>query len=59
MIAIGNVVPILQTVKTWLDKFETYSKIKKIVIANLHPKLQNVKDLLRPLSKKHRFQILF
>ena len=59
MITIGNVVPVLQTVKTWLDKFETYSKIKKIVIANLLPKLQNVKDLLRPLSKKHRFQILF
>ena len=59
MIAIGNVVPILQTVKTWLDKFQTYSKKKKVVIANVLPKLQNVKDLLRQLSKKHRFQILF
>ena len=59
MIAIANVVPILQTVKTWLDKFQTYSKKKKVVIANVFPKLQNVKDLLRQLSKKHRFQILF
>ena len=59
MIAIANVVPILQAVKTWLDKFQTYSKKKKVVIANVFPKLQNVKDLLRQLSKKHRFQILF
>ena len=32
---------------------------KKIVIANVFPKLQTVKDLVRPLSKNHRFRTSF
>ena len=34
-------------------------EIKKVVIANVIPKLQTVKDLVRPLSKKRRFKIFF
>ena len=30
-----------------------------IVIANLFPKLKDVKDLIRPLSKKRRFRTPF
>ena len=30
-----------------------------IVIANVFPKLQNVKDLVKPLSRKHRFRTSF
>ena len=32
---------------------------KKIVLANVFPKLQNVKDLVRPLSKKRSFRTFF
>ena len=32
---------------------------KKILTANLFPKLQTVKDLFRPLSKKRRFRTPF
>ena len=32
---------------------------KMMVIANVFPKLQNVKNLVRPLSKKHDFRTLF
>ena len=32
---------------------------KMIVIANVFPKLQTVKHLVRPLSKKHRFRTSF
>ena len=32
---------------------------KKIVIANILPKLQTVKDLIRPLFKKRRFRTSF
>ena len=32
---------------------------KMIVIANFFGKLQTVKDLLRPVSKKHRFRTPF
>ena len=32
---------------------------KKIVIANIFPKLQTVKDLLKPLSKKRHFRTSF
>ena len=34
-------------------------KKKMIVIATLFRKLQTVKDLVRPLSKKHRFRTPF
>ena len=34
-------------------------KNKKVVIANVFSKLQNVKDLIRPLSKKRRFRTSF
>ena len=34
-------------------------KKRKIVIANVFPKLETVKDLVRPLSKKHRFRTSF
>ena len=34
-------------------------KKKMILIATLFPKLQTVKELLRPLSKKHHFRTLF
>ena len=34
-------------------------KKKKIVIADVFPKLQTVKDLVRPLSKKRRFRTSF
>ena len=30
-----------------------------MVIANVFPKLQNIKDLVRPHSKKHRFRTSF
>ena len=32
---------------------------KKIVLANVFPKLQNVEDLVRPLSKKRSFRTFF
>ena len=35
------------------------SQKRKFVIANVFPKLQNVKDLLRALSKKRRFRTSF
>ena len=35
------------------------SKKIMIVIANVFPKLQTVKDLVRPLSTKHHFRTLF
>ena len=34
-------------------------KEKNIVIANVFPKLQTVKELVRPLSKKRRFKTSF
>ena len=34
-------------------------KKKMIVMANLFPKLKDVKDLIRPLSKKRRFRTPF
>ena len=34
-------------------------RTKKVVIANVFPKLQTVKDLFRALSKKRRFRISF
>ena len=39
--------------------FEILQKKKKIVRANVFPKLQTVKDLVRPLSKKRRFRTSF
>ena len=30
-------------------------KTRKIFIANVYPRLQNIKDLVRPLSNKHCF----
>ena len=38
--------------------FQNYKK-KMIVIPTLFRKLQTVKDLVRPLSKKHRFRTPF
>ena len=35
------------------------SKEKHVVIANVLPKLENVKDLVRPHSKKRRFRSSF
>ena len=37
-------------------KFQTFPKKKMIVIANVFPKLQTVKGLVRPLSKKPFFR---
>ena len=36
-----------------------FLKKKMMVIANVFPKLQTVKNLVRPLSKKHRFRTRF
>ena len=38
--------------------FNIFEK-KMIVIAKVFPKLQTVKDLVKPLSRKHRFRISF
>ena len=48
-------VPFLQTV----SKIERFEKKKMSAIATLFRKLQNVKDLVRPLFKKHRFRNSF
>ena len=40
-------------------KFQTFSIKKRIVIANVFPKLPTIKDLVRPLSKKRRFRTSF
>ena len=39
--------------------FKPFEKKKMIAIATLFRKLQNVKDLVRPLSKKHRSRTPF
>ena len=36
-----------------------FFKIQKMVIGNVFPKLQTVKELVRPLTKKHRFRTSF
>ena len=40
------------------SNFKHFQK-KKIVIANVLPELQTVKDLVRPLSKKRHFRTSF
>ena len=40
------------------SNFKHFEK-KMIIIGTLFRKLQNVKDLVRPLSKKHRFRTSF
>ena len=42
-----------------LHQILNYVKKKMIVIATLFPKLQTVKDLVRPFFKKHRFRNSF
>ena len=42
-----------------LHQFFNLFKERTIAIANLFPKLQTVKILVRPLSKKHRFRTRF
>ena len=48
-------VPFLQTV----SNFERFGKKKMIPLATLFRKLQTVKDLVRPLSKKYLFRNSF
>ena len=47
-------VPLMES--TWNFK---HLKKKKVAIANAFRKLQTAKDLIRPLSKKHRFRTSF
>ena len=42
-----------------LHQILNFLKKKMIVIANVFPKLQAVKDLVTPLSKKHRLRTPF
>ena len=48
-------VPFLQ----YTQNFKPFEKNKMIAIATLFRKLQNVKDLVRPLFKNHRFRNSF
>ena len=48
-------VPFLQ----YTQNFKPFEKNKMIAIATLFRKLQNVKDLVRPLSKNYRFRTPF
>ena len=43
----------------FLESSSHFKRFEIIVIANLFRKLQTVKDLVRPLSKKHRFRTPF
>ena len=42
-----------------LNQILNFLKKKMIVRANVFPNLQTVKDLVRPLTKKHRFRTHF
>ena len=51
--------PIFCSISWLYIKFQTFFKKKVIVIANIFPKIQTVKDLVRPLYNKRHFRTRF